>query len=42
MTGFQQIRIKPQDIEKTAFDSRYGQLEYLFMALGVCNAPATF
>ena len=41
-TGFHQIRLKPEDVEKTAFNTNYGQFEYLFMPMGLCNAPATF
>ncbi len=41
-TGFHQIRVKPEDIEKTAFNTNYGQFEYLVMPMGLCNAPATF
>jgi len=41
-TGFHQIRVKPEDIEKTAFNTKYGQFEYLVMPMGACNAPATF
>ena len=29
MTEFYQIRVKPEDIEKTAFKTNYGQFEYL-------------
>ena len=41
-TGFLQIRVNPDDIEKTAFNTKYGQFEYLVMPMGLCNAPATF
>jgi hypothetical protein len=41
-TGFHQIRIIPEGIEKTAFNTKYGRFEYLVMPMGLCNAPATF
>ena len=41
-TGFHQIRMKSDDIEKTAFNTKYGQFEYLVMPMGACNSPATF
>ena len=41
-TGFHQIRVKPEDIVKTAFNTKYGQFEYMVMPMGLCNAPATF
>lgn len=41
-TGFHQIRMKPGDVEKTAFNTKYGQFEYLVMPMGACNSPATF
>lgn len=41
-TGFHQIRLRSCDIEKTAFNTKYGQFEYLVMPMGLCNSPATF
>lgn len=41
-TVFCQIRIAPQDIEKTAFKTEYGQFEFLVMPVGLRNSPATF
>lgn len=41
-TGFHQIRVREIDVEKTAFNTKYGQFEYLVMPMGACNSPATF
>ena len=41
-SGYHQIRVKEQDIPKTAFRTRYGHYEYLVMPFGVTNAPAIF
>ena len=40
--GFHQIRIAPEDVEKTAFRTRYGSFEYLVLPMGLCNSPSTF
>jgi hypothetical protein len=41
-SGYHQIKIKPSNIPKTAFSTRYGLYEYLVISFGLTNAPAYF
>ncbi|WOG91518.1 hypothetical protein DCAR_0310767 [Daucus carota subsp. sativus] len=41
-SGYHQLKIKAEDIPKTAFRTRYGHYEFLVMSFGLTNAPAAF
>jgi hypothetical protein len=41
-SGYNQIKIRLEDISKTAFSTMYGLYEYLGMSFGLTNTPAYF
>lgn len=40
-SGYHQIRMHSEDIEKMAFRTHYSHFEFLVMSFGLANAPST-
>jgi hypothetical protein len=38
-SSYHQLWIREEDIEKTAFCTRYGHYEFIVMSFGLTNAP---
>ncbi|KAD4180494.1 hypothetical protein E3N88_29085 [Mikania micrantha] len=41
-SGYHQLKVREEDVPKTAFRTRYGHYEFLVMSFGLTNAPAAF
>jgi hypothetical protein len=41
-SGYHQLRIHEEDIEKTTFSTRYGHFEFIVMSFGLTIAPTSF
>jgi hypothetical protein len=41
-SGYHQLRIKEDDISKTAFKTRFGHYEFIVLPFGLTNAPGVF
>jgi hypothetical protein len=41
-SGYHQLKVRDEDVQKTAIRTRYGHYEFMVMPFGVTNAPSVF
>ena len=41
-SGYHQLKVRKEEIPKTAFRTRYGHYEFVVMLFGLTNTPAVF
>jgi hypothetical protein len=41
-SGYHQLKVREEDVQKTAIQTRYGHYEFMVMSFGLTNAPSVF
>ena len=40
--GYHELKVKPEEVSKSAFSTRYGHFEFLVIPFGLTNDPEAF